>query len=94
METCGTCRFWGDEKDKGYRFRRCLGVYSCERFSGPGDGERLESFLHPDGDERWDREEMTEVVKQRAYTIDGSGYYNALKCREDFGCVLWQSSQG
>jgi len=27
----------------------------------------------------------------RAHVVDGSGYYAALRVREDFGCVLWEA---
>lgn len=90
MNTCGTCRYWGDDDDKGHRFRKCLGVYSCQEFSGPGDAERVQRKIDNPDHIDWHNTELTQVVKERAYTIDGSGYYNALKCREDFGCVLHQ----
>ena len=32
-----------------------------------------------------------EYIDIRAYVEDGSGYYAALVCAEDFGCVGWES---
>ena len=72
MNTCGTCRFWGDRGDRHemrQRFRRCLAV------------EHI-------GDEYDEREK---AVTDRAHVIDGSGYYAALKCAADFGCVLHET---
>jgi hypothetical protein len=38
------------------------------------------------------RDEILAIRKQHsAVVVDGSGYYAALKCREDFGCRLWQA---
>lgn len=83
-ERCGTCRHWGDEKDAGRTFRKCMGVFSCKGVKGPDDEDYVEGHL-----DHWEPGEVAIVRAQKAYTVDGSGYYNALKCKEDFGCVLW-----
>ena len=28
----------------------------------------------------------------KAYTVDGSDYFSALRCSDAFGCVLWEAS--
>jgi hypothetical protein len=27
-----------------------------------------------------------------AYTVDGSDYFSALRCKASFGCVLWEKA--
>jgi len=39
----------------------------------------------PDHDERDD--------ELKVYCVDGSDYYAAVRCRKDFGCVLWERKE-
>lgn len=32
------------------------------------------------------------VSEDPAFVEDGSGYYAAIRCRADFGCVLWEAA--
>jgi hypothetical protein len=92
MPTCGTCKHWGNTKDEQYRFRRCLRVFSCTEVRGPDDEERAnrtDEEIEKWG--AWGADEIRKLRSEKAYTVDGSGYYNALKCREDFGCVLHEA---
>ena len=83
-QACGTCRHWGDEGSVE-RFR------TCEAVIHDVDGKHASLAL----DSGWelDAAELAEIEAMRkhlAVVVDGSGYHAALKCREDFGCRLWQ----
>lgn len=75
---CGTCAFWGDPSDaneSAKRYRRCMSVGQSGRWDdAPPTTDMYGSPLSP-------------VVTDRAFVVDGSYYFAALKCREDFGCV-------
>lgn len=71
---CRLCRFWGDDKDKGQTFRKCMAIgHAVTAF----DDDFNETLVY--------REDRAPV--QGAYVVDGSGYYAALKTAEDFGCA-------
>jgi hypothetical protein len=80
-KTCGTCPFWTGREalsEAGEAFRQC---------------QRLVHDQNRDVD-GYDREEEPAIARQTtlrrelAVLQDGSGYYAAIKCRADFGCVL------
>ncbi len=91
MSACGGCKYWGDKKDTGEEFRKCVAVIHDERSYANTD-----IYDDPD-DEEWIDEEIRAEIKavraHRAVVVDGSGYYAALKCKADFGCVLWVQSE-
>lgn len=83
MNLCGTCKFWGCNDDVGERFRQCMRVKhdECRDTCNEEDPEDY----RVDDPERFERHQKT--LAEKAVTVDGSGYFAALRCREDFGCV-------
>ena len=84
MNTCGTCKFWGDAPDrcdprgpKGEEFRPCKRI------------KMQEIDMEAESDAEWHG-----VISNpcSAVAVDGSGYYAAIKCRSDFGCVEWRTT--
>lgn len=74
VNLCGTCKHWGDEKDMKERFRQCRGVVHDVDFVADA--------------RRPDESQQQFLDKNKAVTQDASAYMAALRCREDFGCVL------
>jgi hypothetical protein len=82
MNTCGSCKHWGDEKDADEAFRACRAVIHDENYAA--DKEALTNRHMP---------QAKEFQKSHVAVVqDGSGYAAWLRCREDFGCVLWESA--
>jgi hypothetical protein len=86
---CGTCRFWGTEQDAidNEMFRSCKAVIHDSK-----------SFTANDSQEWHDDEEINKELRElreanKAAVRDGSGYWAALKVREDFGCILWEPKE-
>jgi hypothetical protein len=81
MKLCGTCKFWGNDEDATEQFRWCRAVVHDQ-----------ENYADPDDDEWCGADELAEKIAFRkthkAIVLDGSGFKAALRCREDFGCVL------
>lgn len=81
MNRCGDCKFWGRKGEDG-KFRSCTGVIHDE------------SSIHDEEVGDWMDEEYKESVIRinalPAVVVDGSGYFAALKTKEDFGCVLFE----
>jgi hypothetical protein len=48
----------------------------------------LDEELEPDV-----KADIIAIRKHLAVVQDGSGFYAALKTREDFGCVMWKPSR-
>jgi hypothetical protein len=86
---CGACRFWGsDPGDEKTKFRPCRAVIH--------DHESVSSSWREsdDNDDPEFRPATYDAVhKALAVVVDGSGYMATLRCREDFGCVLFEPSQ-
>lgn len=82
MNKCGTCRFWGRAQDAGLNYRPCQAAIHDKDFK----------YCDKEWDDEEDRLERAEKLKtlplRLAVVEDGSGWHAALKCREDFGCVL------
>lgn len=92
MSNCGTCKHWGDSKDVGEPYRKCTAViHDKSSYTGTFGDEFLGDEPIDDW-ERTKREEILAIRKHCAVVVDGSGYFAALKCREDFGCVLYAPS--
>ncbi len=87
METCESCAFWGDAKDAQNKetFRQCNAMFHDVGSNCGGDGRRPEPdpIRFPELNAEWH-----EARSHKAVVQDGSGYFAALKCRSDFGCVL------
>jgi hypothetical protein len=88
---CGSCRYWGklDDEDNG-RFRQCRAVIHDKN-----SAIALEEWDDPLEERDWlpeaKRQELIALRNMsKAVVKDGSGYFAALKCREDFGCILWE----
>lgn len=81
---CGSCRYWGVAEDRDATFRRCTAIIHDER--GRTDDPSL-------ADAEWlseeDRAEVRSLLAHKAVARDGDGYSASLRCRADFGCVLW-----
>jgi len=75
---CETCRHWGMDRDSGKQFREC---------------QRIQ---HDTDDESWDDKRYEHATDEEsvfddpAVTIDGSGYWAALRTKCDFCCSLWE----
>ena len=84
MNTCGTCKHWGDEHFPYFvGLKPCLAVLHVSKIEmeedeyGPVDGV--------------DACYVAKGGTPRAMVTDASGYHAALKTREDFGCALWEA---
>lgn len=79
MSKCGDCKYWGrtsTEIQDGV-WRECGRIHFDETNSCRNDLD--------------DESEFDQTIRHElAVTRDGSGYFAAIKCREDFGCVLWE----
>lgn len=88
---CGTCRFWGDADDiqKERQYRQCMEMFF-------DDGGSTGDLSHEPDINRYPawHAEWAEARSHKAVVVDGSGYFAALRCREDFGCVLHQEKEG
>ena len=88
-QRCGQCRFWGEKDDANQEWRQCQAVPHDEDGATdkrPFNGKGIEPS-YPDAQGAKEMRENLAVVQ------DGSGYFAALKCRADFGCVLFEDKQ-
>ena len=76
METCGNCKHW--KQDDNPPFGKCLRIPHDDNFA-------INSWSLP-GEEGPEFNEYAE--KHSVCVQDGSGYYAAILCQSDFGCVL------
>ncbi|MCK5159430.1 MAG: hypothetical protein KAR08_09755, partial [Candidatus Heimdallarchaeota archaeon] len=80
MNKCKDCKyfgeevFWADWKNDQYNIPS--GYHECE-------------FIKHVGCDITDKQFFSDGRKDKAYCIDGSDYYAAVKVGEDFGCVNW-----
>jgi hypothetical protein len=101
MNRCGNCKFWGKgartypqaspEDQTTGEWRQCGRVQHDDHARcRPEDDIRDEYDFDPIR-----AEEMVEdpIRRELAVVTDGSGYFAALKCREDFGCVLFEPKE-
>lgn len=89
MNLCGSCKFWGTDADKE-KFRQCTKIIHDEDRASDNEWDSVEDAEYAaDDPER--HAQHHNVLAQKAVTIDGSGYFAALKCREDFGCVYHET---
>ncbi len=83
---CGDCKYWGvrphrpEEREIEGTHRVCGGV--------PGPGVNGAPYYN-------DRGESPENPESRpiAYVLDASDYHAVLRCREDFGCTLFEAEE-
>lgn len=85
MNKCGTCKHWGREPNIDPEFRECQVIHLGEDENSWKGG--------PDAEEIEDEPELAARrikfrSENKAFTLDGSNFQAALRCREDFGCVL------
>lgn len=85
MNTCGTCKHWGKD-----RLPYFPGLHPCRAVIAQHDVEKVSDdngfdVEPPDGCY------LAKGGTPKAVAVDGSGYFAALKTREDFGCVLWEA---
>jgi hypothetical protein len=91
VNLCGTCKHWGNVSDAEEMFRSCQAVKHS-----PGrdiDNDRIDYILIDDDGPQSDYEiaavkEWHSNREKKAHACDGSDYNAALRCREDFGCIL------
>lgn len=75
VNTCGTCRFWGSgDRAETERFRECTAIIHDRGYPVSPNTDCDPNFADA----------------HCATAVDGSGYYAAVRCRADFGCVLHQ----
>lgn len=84
MKTCGSCKHWGAEGERG-KFRRCTRIVHDHQ-DYTDDRTVYASDPTIDDEAKAMRQELA-VVK------DGSGMFATLCCREDFGCVLHEEKR-
>lgn len=82
-KTCGNCMFWG-KPGETEMFRQCNGVIHDER-SRHNDTEE-------EWKEDWHNQQIRHINSLSAVVVDGSGYFAALKTKEDFGCTLFREA--
>jgi hypothetical protein len=92
-KTCGTCKHWGvgdtqRDREEDTVYRPCGAVVHDE------SNRARPAYDDPETDEDGDpydpkiKVEIAAIRKHLAVVHDGSGFYAALKVRQDFGCVL------
>lgn len=86
MSHCGTCKFWGNAGDT-HRWRQCQAIIHDDR-NLTESFNRVEEWDWLEEDQRQELIQVRDAAK--AVCQDGSGYFAAVKCREAFGCVLYQ----
>lgn len=87
MDLCGTCKFWGGPDDDG-KYRQCARIEHDESSDTSSYEEWDEDevkYYQENDPERLARHNA--MLAEKAVAVDGSGYFAALRCREDFGCV-------
>lgn len=72
---CGTCKHWKPFDPMKYHEKNMAGFGRCERIG----------FADDDGIPLEQRSSWI------ACTVDGSGYFAALRTKESFGCVLHET---
>ena len=97
MKTCGTCRYWGKARPD---HRNCMEQTTgklrvCQAIIHDSDDAtgNYDEYSTPIEERNWLSEEVRQELihirdSVKAVVVDGSNYYAALKCREDFGCIL------
>lgn len=84
MGRCKTCKYWRfDKRDWEYDetgLGQCARIRQRENICEP-------ARLIEDWDDR-EKEEQRLIIEAKAIAVDGSGYYAAVRCVSDFGCVL------
>lgn len=102
-QRCGNCRHWGKPDEDVFEFRTCTAVVHDSQRGPRGSRVRGITSQYRFADEEFDAEtgglhpdELAELEfvrrwrdEHKAAVMDGSGYFAALRTREDFGCVLW-----
>jgi hypothetical protein len=84
VNTCGTCKHWGTARDADISYRQCTGIIHDTSTATIDDDD----IAWMDEDER---APIEAIRKHAAVVRDGSGYHASVRCRSDFGCVLWKS---
>jgi hypothetical protein len=84
VNTCGQCKFWGSPKDNTETFKQCMAVIHDDRCLTDGNYD-TDAWMSEDAILERDK-----IRTHAAVVQDGSGYRAALRCREDFGCVLFE----
>ncbi len=80
---CGQCIHWGGGIDTDV-YRTCGAVIHDKH-------EQARRYaLEAEEDSPESASEWREIHTLKAVVQDRSGYYAALVCREDFGCVLFE----
>lgn len=102
MNTCGTCKFWGsddprhnDEIPEG-EYRTCNAVIHDKLGATDSNRDGVDTYVADYYDKHEFAEAKAEIAavrKHLAVVKDGSGYYAALKTKDDFGCVLHQPKE-
>ncbi len=90
---CGDCKHWGLEKEAGMKFRSCTAVVHDK-----DDATGEEDYSVPVEERDYYKPERRQKLillreSARAVVKDASGYFAALKCRESFGCVLFEEKK-
>ena len=84
MNTCGTCKHWGEDDFPYFAgLKPCLAVIHDVKVPKVEDADEV----------CVDGLGACYVAKHgtpKAVVSDGSGYFAALKTTECFGCVLWE----
>ena len=88
MMRCETCEHWKfDEPDWEYdqlRFGECKAIRQRETI----DDDATEGLTDRYGEEAEARKKAA-LMAAKAFAVDGSGYYAAVRTAPDFGCILY-----
>lgn len=72
---CGSCKYFGKEMTRD--------DFEVDEYDIPSGFHKCERIKHD--------KNHTLSLKEKAVLIDGSGYFAAIRVKEDFGCQLWES---
>lgn len=85
---CGNCKFWGEPDDVN-EFRQCQAIpHDIHCIHNEDKDFENFSWLDEEG-----KEEYRKIKRNKAVVTDGSGYFAAIKTKEDFGCVLFEEKK-
>jgi hypothetical protein len=91
---CGSCKFWKPGECAAPGYGQCGKIEhdeSSHTSTTIYDEEYLVELASGDEDDKARAAEVRKAREQKAVALDGSGYFAAVRCREDFGCVLHEN---
>lgn len=91
MNLCGNCKFWGKVGDQPQNgFKTCQAVIHGRGGYVFEEQSEFDCCVIDESDSFI--KEQIELRQKKALAVDGSGYYAAIKTKDDFGCVLFEQA--